>query len=582
MALRNVSGGRAGCPVAWLGIVLAIVAVGTTVRAYAQGGPVVFVTNYLERGSFLTQPRPDQVKDTIHVFAAPGEYEPATFSIRSETTLNGIQVALTDDLKGDTGQTIPKSAVEIRLVDLIEKWRDIKLRYYLLKTATVDIPAKTTRRFWVTVHVPNNAKPGLYRSKIAIGKTMATPGPDLERFETLRTLTYEVRVLPIKLATAQETGMAYFMYSNTATCYNWITVPLRYHWITAPPVETEKRVLTEADQTRIFEDLREHGMTTVTLHLCPVVNGKFTLTGHDKNRLGVIATMETLKKAKLVAPHLPVIWESAENYGPDVWRGVLDEGRKRNWPELVFYAVDEPGWVGRQERVRAFMRKFNAFRSKYPQYGLRVTTAIGSSFGIQTVGHYYDIWIACMAQRIGESGVIADAKMQNKELWFYDCMLAAIDAETDRYYFGIWAWVSGVKGCSHYTYFDCGPRKSYVYPTKEDLIPSIGWEAVREGIDDYRYLTTLKRLADKARTVGKPELAAGADQIFADVEQMVTMDNYGKAYHKAKAAEENGIEAATSYQRPRVEPDLPIEAYDRMRLRAAGEIEKLSRALSNL
>jgi len=168
--------------------------------------------------------------------------------------------------------------------------------------------------------------------------------------------------------------------------------------------------------------------------------------------------------------------------------------------------------------------------------------------------------------------------MQNKELWTYDCMLAPVDAETDRYYFGVWAWVSGVKGCSHWAYF-CQRHLSYVYPTKDDLIPSIGWEAVREGIDDYRYLITLKRLADKARAAGKAELVAGADQIFADVKQMVTMDNYGKMYHKAA---ESDIELATAYQRPRVEPDLPIEAYDRMRLRVAGEIEKLSAALSDL
>jgi len=121
-----------------------------------------------------------------------------------------------------------------------------------------------------------------------------------------------------------------------------------------------------------------------------------------------------------------------------------------------------------------------------------------------------------------------------------------------------------------------------VYPTTDDLIPSIGWEAVREGIDDYRYLTTLKRLADKARAAGKSELAAGADQIFADVKKMVTMDNYGKMYHKALEKQKSGIELATAYQRPRVEPDLPIEAYDRMRLRVAGEIEKLSAALSEL
>jgi len=295
MELRSVSGGRARCPVVWVGIALAILVAGTTMQAYGQGGAVVFVTNYLERDSFSTQPRPEQVKDTIHVFAAAGEYEPATFSIRSATELKNVHVEIGDDLKTDAGLTIPKSAVEIRLVDPFEKWTKRKVEYYLLKKTTVDIPAKTTRRFWVTVHVPNNAKPGLYRSKIAISKTMATPGPDLERSEALRTLTYEVQVLPIKLATSHETGMAYFMYNNTA------------YFARLP--KGKDQLITEQYQTRVFEDMREHGMTTATVYLYPPkVSGKLSLTKRTSNHLGFIPTMQMLEKTKLVAPGLPIVW----------------------------------------------------------------------------------------------------------------------------------------------------------------------------------------------------------------------------------------------------------------------------------
>ena len=100
---------------------------------------------------------------------------------------------------------------------------------------------------------------------------------------------------------------------------------------------------------------------------------------------------------------------------------------------------------------------------------------------------------------------------------------------------------------------------------------------MREGIDDYRYLSTLKRLADKARTAGKKQLAGRADKIFADVKKMVTMDNYGAAYHKAMAG---GVALATAYQRPRVEPQLSIESYDRMRLKVARAIVDIDKVLS--
>ena len=536
-------------------IVIAVLLLSST--AFGKPEATVFVTNYLQRSSTSTEPVAGQLIGKLSVFAAPGEYEPVSVSVRADVKLTGLQARLAGALKNQAGDTIPASAVDIRLVDPFESWTKNKIECYLLSKSSVDVPAGTTRRFWITIHVPADAKPGLYRSRILIEKKTTKLGPDLGRLSTLKDLAYEVNVLPIKLVPAKETGMAFYMYNNTA-----------YY---------SEDLITEEYQAKVFDDMREHGMTTATAYLYPVVDDTFTLTGSDKTGLGFSQTMGMLEKADLVAPGVPIIWLGAEAYDADVWKGVLDEGRKKNWPEIVFYACDEPGDSERAKVVRHFMKRFNVFRHENPRYNLRVTTALGSSRGIQVVGHYYDLWIGCMAQRIGESGVIADAKMRKKELWTYDCMEAPVDAETDRYYFGVWAWVSGVKGCSHWAYF-CQPHLSYVYPTKDQLIPSIGWEAVREGIDDYRYLATLKQLAEKAKSTGKAELAKGADKIFEQVKDMVTMDNYGKAYHKASKL--TTVEQNNAYHRPRVEPDLSIDAYDKMRLKVAKEIENITTALA--
>jgi len=394
-----------------------------------------------------------------------------------------------------------------------------------------------------------------------VSRPITKLGPDLGRLEPLGVLTFKVTVWPIDLLSAKETGMAYFMYNDT-----------EYYQNVAPDL------LTEELQKRIFEDMREHGMTTTTAYVVPVVDGKFTLTEHDDKHLSFEKTMRLLQETDLMAPGLPLIWIWGGAYGPEVWRGVLDEAKRQGWPEIVFYVSDEPGDSERARGVRADMRRINAFRSKHPHYNLRLTTALGSSRCIQVAGHYYDLWIGCMAQRIGETGVIADAAMQKKELWVYDCMAAPVDAETERYFFGVWAWVLGVKGCSHWTYF-AQNWLSYVYVSKEELIPSIGWEAVREGIDDYRYLFTLKQWVEKAKTSGRLELAKEAESVLADVRKMVTMDNYGKAYHHAatlKTAELN-----TAYHRPRVEPDLPITAYDNIRKRAAEATAEIRTALQN-
>ena len=71
---------------------------------------------------------------------------------------------------------------------------------FLERQTAVDIPPHTTRRFWLTVHVPESAKGGIYHSKvlIAAGKT------------TLKSLNLKLEVLPFKLMPSE--GMGYFMY----------------------------------------------------------------------------------------------------------------------------------------------------------------------------------------------------------------------------------------------------------------------------------------------------------------------------------------------------------------------------------
>ena len=145
----------------------------------------VFVTSYLERGSTATEPRPDQLRDKISICATPGEYEPATVSVRATTDLKTVSVTLTDDLVSQAGEVIPSSAVDIRLVDPFESRTEKKMEHYLFAKNTVDIPAQTTRRFWITVHVPADARPGLYRSKISINKPVTRLDPDLGRPESI-------------------------------------------------------------------------------------------------------------------------------------------------------------------------------------------------------------------------------------------------------------------------------------------------------------------------------------------------------------------------------------------------------------
>ena len=542
------------------------VVVGDEIRIDEQEGtlttmPQVLVSHYLAPGDGSSALRSADASDTVAVAAAPGEYEPATITIRAGKALQNVSVKVAGALENDGGGVLPTAAVEIRLLDSAAEWSQGSRECYLLKKSTVDIDANASRRFWTTVHVPDDAAPGTYHSTLLITHTVTELGPDLGRRVTLASLDYEVEVRPIRLLSARETGMAFFMYNDTA-----------YY---------SEDMITPDYQGRVFEDMREHGMTTATVYVYPVVDGTFSAVASGSPRhLGFSTTMDRLKAAGLVAPNVPVIWIGAEAYGPEVWREALEERARRDWPRILFYAADEPGEEARNVQVRAFMKKLAAFRGAHPEYGVRVTTALGSSRGIQTVGHHYDVWISHMMIRPSASAFIADARMYGKELWTYDCTLAPVDPEMNRYHFGLWAWVSGVKGCALWAYFDGNPKLSYVYPTADDLVPTIGWEGVREGVDDYRYLATLRKLADRARAMGKPELAADADRIFQQVDEMVHVNRYAEAWHEViEAATEATRWEVSTYDRPRPEPNLDIEAWDRMRSRVAKAIADLAAAL---
>jgi len=58
-----------------------------------------------------------------------------------------------------------------------------------------------------------------------------------------------------------------------------------------------------------------------------------------------------------------------------------------------------------------------------------------------------------------------------------------------------------------------------VYPTQTDVIDTIAWEGFREGIDDIRYATKLKMLAEEALDSGDPARVAAANKALDWLEE---------------------------------------------------------------
>lgn len=225
----------------------AIVALGTLARlAGADEAAVVYVPRAISSILIMPgqSPPPGPLSKDMSVTACPDEYEPASFVIHATRRLENLAVEVGN--LADAEKSLPREVVDVRVVKCwyqagssarIEKdvrilvpelllhddglvrvdtekkenfLRDVtdtgETVYVPISTPKSDnlvnirpkdakrllpvtIPAGTSRQFWLTIHVPADAKPGNYKGTIKLrAKNVELP-----------VLNLSVRVLPFKL-----------------------------------------------------------------------------------------------------------------------------------------------------------------------------------------------------------------------------------------------------------------------------------------------------------------------------------------------------------------------------------------------
>ena len=126
-------------------------------------------------------------------------------------------------------------------MDFLYAEGDMLVPVIIEETNSTRVPADTTRQFWVTVNVPDDAEPGLYTGAVTVRP---------ERGES-RSIDLQLDVLPITLL---EPDHVYFgMYARFR-----------------PDL-----AFTDA----AYRDMREHGMTTIGL--CSRFGGRMDMHGDD-------------------------------------------------------------------------------------------------------------------------------------------------------------------------------------------------------------------------------------------------------------------------------------------------------------
>ncbi|NOZ22901.1 MAG: hypothetical protein GXP25_17630 [Planctomycetes bacterium] len=506
-------------------------------EADKQAGYVIFEKSCLEMIFPNTIPKAGEIRDTLKMFATPGEYEPVTFCVRSQKDLGTVKVKATD-LKSENG-AISRDEIRVNPVKCLTRhgqgrWGkyaegDMLVPVIVEETDTTTIPADTTKQFYVTVKVPKDAKPGVYRGYVEIQPEKAEA----------RKVNVELEVLPIRLI---EPDHIYFgMYCRF-------------------------RGGDDLDFTHAaYKDMREHGMTTIGL--CSRFGGKMEMV--DDNVKVTFDGTSDLEQAiaayQRAGFKMPILWlmsrdvmnfalkqgelqsDEFEKCYRQVIEAIVAEGKKKGWPEIIFQPLDEPyEHANRNIRrkdpnsptILQATKRCLQIMKKIPGLRTEEDGANGAPHNLEELYPWVDIETYHDGPVLkrgtydaeGWAKFLERLKKDGKEIWFYNIDITGFHPEPLRFGYGFglyaakgtgmieWAYMFGYRSDKPDRLYKNKLPMAYRYNKTDAEVggPTTAWEAAREGVDDYKYLHTLLTLTKKLKAEGKADLAEQAEKDILD------------------------------------------------------------------
>ncbi|MFB3894013.1 MAG: hypothetical protein ACE15C_18550 [Phycisphaerae bacterium] len=420
----------------------------------------------------------------LHAYAAWGQFEAVDFAVIPLKNLASMTCTVSD-LEGPAGAKIPASEIKVGYVKYWEWYnrdtRNVTIEPMLVMDRNVipKLENRTTRQWWLTLHVPDKAAGGAYKGTVTVtaeGGTIKVP------------LTLDV--VPVKLDGPG--GVMLLNYSSPWEAIYYGDEAARW-------ADIEKEL--------VFQ--RDHGMNSVAW------GARLPIKDDD-----VSNWEKTLDLYKKVGFDQPFYFASTMNmYGQ--FRNLLDPAQqdeycnvlkkldavaKKKGVPVIYSLCDETTNDGR-EALAMLVAKFT--REKIPDiktigdingyrelmgsapnlYAAGFNNGWGGSYGTNRQDH----------QLITRT-IIDRVKSVGCEPWF-------VNGGVGRYPFGIFFWKMesiGVKGKCEWHYY-CATSDPYNPFDSQELnafgslvfpscIPTLLIEHSREGIDDLKYVRTLQRM----------------------------------------------------------------------------------------
>lgn len=484
-------------------------------------GFVVFVPNWMEMVYQNTVPTDASLKRRLTAFACRGEREPYAIAVRSLAPLKQVTFSVTD-LHGPA--IIPATAFDLRVVRYYPQrigssWsREWCVMPQILDpNHPVDLPAHTTQEFWLTVRVPASAKSGLYAGNVtlACGKARAVVPITLE-------------VLPFDLAGP---GKWVGMYWRPEQCDSRETLRLE------------------------LADMRAHGMSCAACNVpepkFKLVDGKLTVDAAETT-----AFLDLLWQNGFTGPIPVMSWdvESAAKalYGAarmqegvrPILREYIKVATRPNSPPLLFYPVDE---IGHAKDLQEELLRKGEMLHKVP--GAKVFCTVNEFAAGQRCVEQIDYWCSNVPLTLEQEQFVRE---QGKVYMRYGSHYTKDPRQArDSAGFGFIRRNAVAMYYWHYQAYVGDPFDDLdgnsrdwcaAYPGKDGPIPTLDWEGVGEGVDDLRYMNTLRTLAEQCRTQGGAASQKAAKAV-AELERLLAADATTSAYDFMKSLSDDEFNA---------------------------------------
>jgi len=421
--------------------------------------------------------------------------------------------------------------------------RTVNMPMFLYPEATYEkVPAGETRAFWIRIYAPKDARPGIHKGSVEItvaGRKAAV-------------LPLQVTVQPFVLPRARVCfGLFADIFGRIAAQWQGPGYLRMY-----------------------YADMLAHGMNNIILQNR---RNTFFPEGAKVNEAALVERFALLMQCGLLDGSQPVVicGNSPALMEPEAAKRALAELERlrevHGWPEIMFYGRDEPHPPFEELKARL---------SRAKKAGCRLVSAMNDPAAVHALADVHAVTVVLASMLSPE--LVETVRKAGSTLWIYDCTTFSNNGVAPRAFAGLVTWESGAKGNLMWAYTHAhtrcytieggqahprgGADWALVLPGPNGPLPSISWEARREGVDDYRYLQLLAELAQNPRA--DPRMVSNVNQWFRNLSERVKWhkmaEHEGQLWNRAREA---GGKAFCFFNNPL--PWITPEEYDKIIREAA-------------